>query len=331
MEPNQYNLEGFVFFIEATIVYIIDSLGHISLLNGNIEQIELIEEKNYYSITNLSFIKKDNNNLIYDMNTNTTFNVINGMTFFDKFAIVKFIALDKTFNNKDIKVKYFNGLSQEISSIKNKILFISLLNKGDSTYFLQKFRLMINNQENIYSFFIYKGQINSINLGLEEENIEKNKSYEIIYLSKKINNLPTIINISDYIIRDFDKFNCSNRTRFNIMNVKADRNIYNNYTELSSLEIIYLINEKNETIKYGVFDINSYQEEIRKDYIFDSDIEKFVNYFYNNYDDKKRDTEYAKEYYNSDYIDILEIFAFIYILIICKKMECGCIMNYIPH
>ena len=51
------------------------------------------------------------------------------------------------------------------------------------------------------------------------------------------------------------------------MNVKADNKIYNCNTELSSLEIIYLINKNNEKIKYGVFDINSYKEKILKDYI----------------------------------------------------------------
>ena len=113
-----------------------------------------------------------------------------------------------------------------------------------------------------------------------------------------MNNLPSIINVSDYSIKDFDKYNCTHRIRFNIMNVKADRNIYNNNTELSSLEIIYLINQNNEKIKYGVFDINSYKEKIQKDFTFDSDIVQFSERFYNNYDKKNIDPDYAEYYYN---------------------------------
>ena len=299
MEQDKNNIEGFVFLIEDKILYIIDSLGNICLLNIKIDNKEVIKEKEYYFFTNLFYMQKDiNNNLIYDMTKSTTFNLINGKSFFKKFIIIKFITLDQINKKKDIKIKLINNPNEKICHIKNKIQFISLVKNDDSSYFLQSFQLIINGKHNIFSFFIYKGNINSINFGLEENNLKKNKSYEIIFLSKEIKNLPSFVNVSNYKIKDYDKFNCTHRIRFNIMNVKADNKMYNCNTELSSLEIIYLINKDNEKIKYGVFDINSFKEKILKDYIFDQEIVQFVNDFFNNYDKSLNKVRYTKEYYN---------------------------------
>ena len=73
--------------------------------------------------------------------------------------------------------------------------------------------------------------------------------------------MPKEISISDYKIDNYDKFSCTNRIRFNIMNVKMDKTLYKYNNDITSYEIIYLINENKETIKYGVFDLTSYKKE----------------------------------------------------------------------
>ena len=81
------------------------------------------------------------------------------------------------------------------------------------------------------------------------------------------------------------------------MNVKSDKKIYTYDTDLTSLEVIYLINN-NKITKYGVFDINSHKEKVLKDYVIDNDIETFVNQFYNEYDFKIKTQRYTKGYFN---------------------------------
>ena len=109
------------------------------------------------------------------MNKNTTINLLERKTFFKQFAIIKFIALDQLNEEKDIQIKIISNYAEKLYQIKKKIQFISLSRNDDSTYFLQNFQLIINNKKNIYSFFIYKGYINSINYSLEENNCNKNK------------------------------------------------------------------------------------------------------------------------------------------------------------
>ena len=185
MEKDQNSIEGFVFLIEDNIIYIIDSFGNICLLHIKKDKTEVIMEKEYYLFTNLFYMHKDNNNnFIYDMTKSTTFNIMIGKTFFKKFVIIKFITLDQI-KDKDIIIKLINNPTQKICYIKNKIQFISLIKDDDCQYFLQSFQLIINNKNTFFSFFIYKGQINSINVGLEENNLNKNKCYEIIFLSKE--------------------------------------------------------------------------------------------------------------------------------------------------
>ena len=297
---DQKGIEGFVFFVEVSILYIIDSIGNICLINGEDEKIKEFREHEYYYIKNLFFIKQENNYIIYDINKNITYNLLKGKAFFKQFAIIKFIALDQLNAEKDIKIKVISNTEEKIYQIKRNIQFVGLLRNDESTYFLQNFELSINNKNNIYSFFIYKGYINSINYSLEENNLKKNKSYELIYLTKEIKNLPSDVNVSNYVIRAYDKFDCSHRIRFNIMNVKPDKNIYYYKTELSSLEIIYLINTNNKIVKYGVFDVNSHKEKILTNYVFDSDIILHLNNFYDNYKDKVKKTQKAtKSYYNT--------------------------------
>ena len=82
------------------------------------------------------------------------------------------------------------------------------------------------------------------------------------------------------------------------MNVKSDNKIYKYNTDLTSLEVIYLINKNNKITKYGVFDINSHKEKKPKDYVFDNEIDKFVNEFYDEYDFNIKTQRYTKGYFN---------------------------------
>ena len=85
------------------------------------------------------------------------------------------------------------------------------------------------------------------------------------------------------------------------MNVKKDNHYYKFNTDVTSLEIIYLINEKNKTTKYGVFIKNSFHKEILIDFVIDNDVLIFVNDFWDNFDKNlyKNKPTYIKKYYNS--------------------------------
>ena len=113
---------------------------------------------------------------------------------------------------------------------------------------------------------------------------KNNKCYEIIYLSKRIKHLPSHLYISGYIIKDFDKFSCTNRIRFNIMNVRKDKKFYIYDDNLSSYEIIFLIDENNKETRYGIFYVKSVKEMQRKHLIDIKKFSKFLNDFFENYD-----------------------------------------------
>ena len=91
------------------------------------------------------------------------------------------------------------------------------------------------------------------------------------------------------------------------MNVKKDNHYYKFNTEVASLEIIYLINEKNKTIKYGVFVKDSFHKELLKDFVLDKDVLNFVNDFWDNFNKNHyiNIPTYIKGYYNSK-INLLE-------------------------
>ena len=299
MDPNNSIDKGFIFFIEATLLYIINSKGDICLINVEEEEIREYKTEEYYSFKNLIFIKIDDNTnyKIYDIGKNTISNRLNIKPFFKEFAIIKLIALEPIRRDRDVTIKLIND--SKIFRIKNNIQYISLIKKDDSTYFRQSLVLTINGNKNIFSFFVYKGQINSINCCYNDENINNNKYYEILFLSKEINYLPSKFYVSGYKIDNYDKFKCTNRERFNIMNIKPDKNIYNYNSNISSLEIIYLINEKNQKIKYGVFDIDSFEENILINYQIDPKMQAFVDSFWDDYQSITKNSKNTREFYLS--------------------------------
>ena len=76
--------KGFIFFIEATLLYIINSKGDICLINVEEEEIREYKTEEYYSFKNLIFIKIDDNTnyKIYDIGKNTISNRLNIKPFF---------------------------------------------------------------------------------------------------------------------------------------------------------------------------------------------------------------------------------------------------------
>lgn len=275
---------GLIFFMEINLLYLLDEKGNICLVNGNASEINTnnININQVYKIENLQFIKKDKRNyFIYDKKTQTTFESIPDSSYFKKYAIIKFIFLDEIIDIKYPKIKVKNI---EIS-IKNKIQFASLFDDDDNlSYFLGSFELIINEQNKCFNIFIYKGEINSINCSLKEEGLVNNKCYEIIYLSKIKKYLPKELNASGYIIKDFDQFSCTNRIRYNIMNIKKDINFYKYDDNLSSYEIIYLIDEHYKVTKYGIFNVNSSKKIISKDFQIELNFSKFLQNFWDNFD-----------------------------------------------
>ena len=306
---KEIDIIGFVFFIEVTILYVIDDKGNICLINGKEEQIKQFSEKEYYKIKHLDFIKKDKSNyFLYDMNENTTFN--NEISnFFKKFSIIKFIVLDELDNiilNKTPKVELNNSI-EKIYNINSKIQYFTVLKDDKSSYFSQSFKLIINKNSKCFYTFLYKEQINIIHCCLQDENISENKLYELLFLSKEKSNLPAKVKVSGYEIAEYDSFKCTNRIRFNIMNVKKDKTLYKYNSDISSFEIIFLINEEKKKIKYGTFDINSFKEIVLEDYILNIEILVFVNNFWDDYNkEKKEDEKYNKKYYQEKYKNIYE-------------------------
>ena len=177
---NEIDIIGFVFFIEVTILYIIDNNGNICLINGTEDQIKQFSENENYKIKDLCFIKKDNRNyLLYDMKKNSTFQ--NEITnFFKRFAIVKFIILDELDEkilSKSPKVEITDSIDK-IYNINSKIQYFAILKKDKSSYFSQSFKLTINENSKCFYAFLYKEQINIIHCCLQNENVNENKFYE---------------------------------------------------------------------------------------------------------------------------------------------------------
>ena len=299
---NQNRILGLVFLIQVSTVYILRDDGKICLLTGKKTKLNKFNVNKYYEIENLSFIERDDRNyFLYNMKKNTLIRSSNIKDAFKNYAIIKMIFLDEINKYYNIHIKLLDNPIYELYTIKNQIQYFSILKNDNSNYFLQSFQLIINKKTKLYEFFIYKREINTINCGLKEDELDKNKSYEIIYLAKNKEHLPKEIKISNYIISNFDKFNCLKRIRFNIMNVKKDNHYYKFNTEVTNLEIIYLINENNKTIKYGVFVKNSFHKEILIDFVIDNDVLNFVNEFWVDFDKNlyKKKPTYIKKYYNS--------------------------------
>ena len=299
---NQNTILGLVFLIQVSTLYILRDDGKICLITGKKTKLNKFNVNKYYEIENLSFIERDDRNYFkYNMRKNTLIRSSNKINAFENYAIIKMIFLDEINKYNNLQVKILDNPIYELYTIKNNIQYFSILKNDDSNYFLQSIKLIINQKSKLFEFFIYKREINIINCGLKDDELDKNKSYEIIYLAKNKEHLPKEIKISNYILTNFDKFNCLNRIRFNIMNVKKDNHYYKFNTDVTSLEIIYLINEKNKTIKYGVFIKNSFHKEILIDFVIDNDVLIFVNDFWDNFDKNlyKNKPTYIKKYYNS--------------------------------
>ena len=294
-------ISGLVFFIEVTALYILNYDGNICVINGEENQIKKFKLKEYYEIKNLYYIlKNDRNYFLYDITKDTSFKKTNPIISLKNYSIVKFIILDKIIKETNPKIKIIGNPIKQIYQIKEHFQFASILKNCTSNYFLQSFQLIINGNSKSFKFFMYKKQINTINCSLKEDELNNNKSFEVIFLSKKKENLPEEIEISNYKIKDYDIFNCTNRIRFNIMNIKNDRKLDKYNSQVSSLEIIYLVNDNKKKIKYGVFDLNSIKEVFSTDYIVDNSVLNFVNDFWNNYkrNDFKTKPKKIKSYYN---------------------------------
>ena len=185
--------------------------------------------------------------------------------------------------------------------IRDKIQYITSSKDDNSSYYLEEFNLKIENEIKTFNLFVYKGEINNINCGLIKN--KKNKCYEIIYLSKNEQNLPKELNIGGYYLKNFDKFSCTNRLRFNVMNIQKDNNFDKYNDNVSNCEIIYLINENNKITKYGIFDVNSEKQTERK-YTFNINIfSKFLKDFNDKYERKHiNDINYNISYFKQEKI-----------------------------
>ena len=301
IKGNEITIYGLVIFIEVTSLYIIKSDGKICLINGEENQIKEFKLNEYYEIKKLYYIPKDDENyILYDMTKDTLFKKSHSTKFLKNYAIIKFIILDEIIKEKNPQIKILDNPIKELYQIKGHIEFFSVLKNDDSTYFIQTFQLIINGKVKSFDFFLYKKQINTINCSLREDALNNNKSFEIIYLSKNKESLPEAIEVSNYKITNYDIMNCSNRKRYNIMNVRNDNDLDKFNTEISSLLIIYLLNNNKKKIKYGVFDLKSINKEVLIDYIIDKNVLKFLNDFWYNYkrDENDKKDSYSKKYYN---------------------------------
>ena len=300
---DKISISGLVFFIEITCLYIIDDKGKICLIHGKEEIISKFKEKNVYQLQNLEYIKNDNRNYhLYNINNKTNIKTWKGMN--ENYAIIKLIILEKINPATNPQLKLNNYIYNIIDKIQYFPLFIK---DKESTYNLELFELIINNKSKTFKIFIYKNEVNIIHCSLKEKNIMFNKNYEIIYLSKDSQNLPKEIYVSGYKIDQYDKFSCSNRIRFNIMNVKKDNKLYDYNDNLSSYEIIYLINENKEITRYGVFDLSYNKKEELKEFSIEPNYASIVKKFYEDYNydkNNKKTEEENKEYYLKELIKL---------------------------
>jgi len=205
----------------------------------------------------------------------------------EKIAVIKFIIVD--FNKEN---NYFNKISiqQNTININKKAFYLCSSNNNlFSHYFLEKFSLKNKKEKRNFSLFIYKNEITILNCFINNKN-KSSKCYEIIYLSKKEKYLPNKFQLNDKdFISEYDTFDSKNRRRFNIMNYELKRDLGINSTDKSydSLEIIFLIDEKGSTRKYGVFSVKSWNPIISIDCIIPQDINKFLNEYYSKMEKNK--------------------------------------------
>ena len=304
-------LFGFLFFTEESQIYILDELGRICLILINKGVFKNIKENEYYIINNLMFLSQDNNTLYYQyQTTNSTFFKIKkkDTNFLNKYAIIQMISLDEVNPQNNPKITIMNFPINEYSTCINilyKIQFICSEKKDDLSYYLENFKLEINHKSKIFNLFIYKGEINKINISYNDNYIYNNKVYELIYLAKDEKFLPKQVIVSGKTIKNFDKFNCTNRIRFNIMNIKKDENIYKYNDNYSSYEFIYLINENNQIKKYRVFNVLSKSQIIFKQYIIDNEFNNYLSNYWQTYVNNNTNNEkYDYKFYKNQLIEI---------------------------
>ena len=295
-KKRNHDICGLIFLIETSSIYIINDNGIICNITGEENELNQLSVNQVYKIQNIYFNSKDKRNyLLYDTTKQTKFIEIHEKDIFKNYSILKFIFLDDIREEKNAIIKVNNNLMY----IKDKIQYISSYNNDNSCYYLEEIELIILNKSKYFNLFIYKGQINNINCSLNEQS--ETKCYEVIYLSKEKKNLPNELRISGYTIKDYDKFSCTNRIRFNIMNVKKENSLCKYYNLLTSYEIIFLINEKNVTTKYGIFNVKSFNKILRKN--FNINNYSFMSYlqdFWNNYNQNNiQDENYNISYFKT--------------------------------
>ena len=282
-------------------LYFLDELGRICLIEVTKKKIKALKLKECYKITNLIYISKEENTLYYKFKSqkNTYFtksNKLNSVN--DKFSIIKLISLDEIALQKYL-IKLTFLISTISIKIVNKIQFLCVENKDNFSYYLESVKLNINNQSQIFKLFIYKAEINTINISYDDININCNKAYELIFLSKDPKFLPNEVTISGKKIINYDSFSCTNRRRFNIINIRRDKSIYKFSDENSSYEAIYLINEKNIKWKYGVFNYISIEKRnLNKTFKIDENYREYLKNFWNNHKQDNNDGIFYKEQIN---------------------------------
>ena len=301
--PNERSISGLIFLIEITCFFLLDENLEISVVEGKEEEISKFKENNACKIDNLEKLGLDQRHYYkYRIKKNVT-KFDNSYIMKNKnYAIIKLVALDEIQSNANPILQ----INNKLFNIAEKVQFIPVEIEDESTYTLIPFELSIYGINKTYNFFIYKREINIIYFGLKKDGMKENKSYEIIYLSKDPKFLPKEIYVSDYLIKECDKFSCGNRIRFNVINVKKDEHLYCFNDDKTSYEIIYLINEKNQINKYGVFDLASYKKEELKHFTINKDSDKLKK-FYDNYDKYKKYSSDDLLLYYDNQISLLNI------------------------
>jgi len=270
-EEKKAKIIGKIFYIENEKIFMLDSLGQINIVSRYSDMAKI---DSYYEVDGIlnRYLDEELNYYIISLGNKSSFKEVKGENFHKKYAIIQIIVINNSLTNKNIKarISIFNNKNL-IINIKEPILFISSIKNDNSSYYLEYFKLELDNKSNIFELFIYKGEINKVNLVLDSENFENRKAYEVIYLSKKKKFLPKEIIVSNIKFGEFDSYSCQNRVRFNIININQDKNLYNINDRLTSYEIIYLIDQEGKKKKYGVFNVQSSKEE----FILKFDINKY--------------------------------------------------------
>ena len=231
----------------------------------------------------------------------------------NNFSVIRFNIPDFKNQNNFYSEIFIEGNNKLITT--NKFYFV-VVHPYENYYDFYPIKIILkqsNSESNfkIFTFILIHGILNNINCFI---NYYENKAYfyEYFYYSFISYNLPSNLNViidKSYMISSFDSFDSEKRRRFNVLNVPENKNFKVNDIESNSFQICMLL-EIKEIKNIGLFNLNEIQvNDLEDNSYFDKyydifgdivdqinnnlELNKFINYCQNIYNNNKIDYDYA--------------------------------------